>query len=277
MKKILVTFMAFASITGAVQGSMTYAQEVQADEENALSNLVLDYDETFKKMNEDNTSQIDDLDPGQKLTITPEKTHVVKKGESLWKIANDYQVDISDIQERNQLGSNIILPGQKLTIHDFTEKVDSTIENEKAGNEQAVIVNTSTDKNNAKVSQSKHSSTSSQSAKKTNRDITETTKTSSSGTKELTVSATAYTANCKGCSGITATGVNLKANPNIKLIAVDPNVIPLGSKVYVEGYGYATANDTGGAIKGNKIDVFIPSQKEAENWGRKTVKVKVLN
>jgi uncharacterized protein YabE (DUF348 family) len=100
---------------------------------------------------------------------------------------------------------------------------------------------------------------------------------SSSGGKEFYVSSTAYTGNCNGCSGITATGINLKANPGIKVIAVDPSVIPLGTKVYVEGYGYAVAADTGGAIKGNKIDVFFSSKSEAYRWGRKQVKIKVLN
>lgn len=95
--------------------------------------------------------------------------------------------------------------------------------------------------------------------------------------KEFTMTATAYTASCAGCSGITATGINLKANPNQKVISVDPNVIPLGSRVWVEGYGEAIAGDTGGAIKGNKIDIFIPSKQDALNWGRKTVKVKVLD
>ena len=94
--------------------------------------------------------------------------------------------------------------------------------------------------------------------------------------KEITVSASAYTAGCNGCSGITSTGINLKKNPGLKVIAVDPRVIPLGSKVYVEGYGYAIAGDTGGAIKGNKIDVFIPTKSAALKWGRKTVKIKVF-
>ncbi|MFX6153002.1 3D domain-containing protein, partial [Acinetobacter baumannii] len=53
--------------------------------------------------------------------------------------------------------------------------------------------------------------------------------------EELYVIATAYTAYCTGCSGTTATGINLRANPNAKVIAVDPRVIPLGTKVYVEG------------------------------------------
>lgn len=95
--------------------------------------------------------------------------------------------------------------------------------------------------------------------------------------KEFYVESTAYTASCTGCSGVTATGFNLKANPSAKVIAVDPSVIPLGSKVYVEGYGYAMALDTGGAIKGNKIDVFFSSDQQSRNWGRKTVKIKVIN
>lgn len=95
--------------------------------------------------------------------------------------------------------------------------------------------------------------------------------------KEFTVSSTAYTAHCNGCSGYTATGINLRANPNIKVIAVDPRVIPLGTKVYVEGYGYAVAADTGSSIKGNKIDVFFATKAEAYRWGRKTVKIKILN
>nr|WP_275899631.1 3D domain-containing protein [Bacillus piscicola] len=94
--------------------------------------------------------------------------------------------------------------------------------------------------------------------------------------RELTVSSTAYTANCRGCSGITATGINLKANPNQKVIAVDPNVIPLGTKVHVEGYGTAIAGDTGGAIRGNKIDVFFKDRSSALRWGRKQVKIKIL-
>ncbi|NQD67560.1 DUF348 domain-containing protein [Bacillus haikouensis] len=98
-----------------------------------------------------------------------------------------------------------------------------------------------------------------------------------SGGREFYVSSTAYTASCNGCSGHTATGINLKANPGIKVIAVDPSVIPLGTKVYVDGYGYAVAADTGGAIRGNKIDVFFSSKSDAYRWGRKTIKVKILD
>lgn len=98
-----------------------------------------------------------------------------------------------------------------------------------------------------------------------------------SSSKEFYVSATAYTAFCNGCSGVTSTGINLKANPDAKVIAVDPSVIPLGTKVWVEGYGYAVAGDTGSAIKGNKIDVFMPTKQQAYGFGRKKVKIKILD
>ncbi|MFZ2464265.1 MAG: ubiquitin-like domain-containing protein [Caldibacillus thermoamylovorans] len=94
--------------------------------------------------------------------------------------------------------------------------------------------------------------------------------------KEFYVSSTAYTASCNGCSGKTAIGIDLHANPGAKIIAVDPSVIPLGTKVYVEGYGYAVAADTGTRIKGNKIDVFFASQSDAYRWGQRTVKIKIL-
>ncbi|GEM02575.1 Uncharacterized conserved protein YabE, contains G5 and tandem DUF348 domains [Halolactibacillus halophilus] len=95
--------------------------------------------------------------------------------------------------------------------------------------------------------------------------------------KTITVEATAYNWNCATCDGrgLTATGYNLKANPD-GVIAVDPSVIPLGTKVYVEGYGYAVARDTGGAIKGNRIDVHLSSISAARQFGRQTVKVTII-
>lgn len=93
---------------------------------------------------------------------------------------------------------------------------------------------------------------------------------------ELVVTATAYTPYCSGCSGKTATGIDLRENPDMKLIAVDPSVIPLGTKVYVEGYGYAVAGDIGGSIQGNKIDILMPNKQAAYRWGVKTVKVRII-
>lgn len=77
--------------------------------------------------------------------------------------------------------------------------------------------------------------------------------------------------------GITATGAVAKRNSNgYSSVAVDPRVIPLGTKLYIEGYGYAIAEDVGGAIKGNKIDLFFNSDGEVYNWGVRTVDVYIL-
>ena len=91
--------------------------------------------------------------------------------------------------------------------------------------------------------------------------------------KKIPVIATAYSGHT-----ITATGNVPKRNPGgISTIAVDPKVIPLGTKVYVEGYGYAIAHDTGGVIKNNKIDLFMNSSKEAYTWGIKNVNMYIIS
>ena len=108
------------------------------------------------------------------------------------------------------------------------------------------------------------------------------------GGKEIYVEATAYTADPAengyapgqqvfSAWGPGGKGYNLTANPGMKLIAVDPNVIPLGKTVNVEGYGVAIAADTGGAIKGHRIDVLMPDKGSSSSWGRRTVKVTILN
>lgn len=90
-------------------------------------------------------------------------------------------------------------------------------------------------------------------------------------TRVLQMVATAYDPQTCRCN---RTAIGMRATTGV--IAVDPRVIPLGSRVHVEGYGYAIAGDTGGAIKGNIIDVCYPTRREAINWGRRRVTVTVL-
>lgn len=87
--------------------------------------------------------------------------------------------------------------------------------------------------------------------------------------KTLTMKSTAYT----HTGNKTATG----KWPQRGTIAVDPKVIPLGSKLYIDGYGFGVAQDIGSAIKGEHLDLFMDSEKEALKWGSKTVRVYVLN
>lgn len=93
--------------------------------------------------------------------------------------------------------------------------------------------------------------------------------------KVIVMQATAYDP-----SAGTKTAMGTRAR--VGAVAVDPRVIPLGTKLYIESmdgfptYGYAVAEDTGGAIKGNRIDLFYNSNAEANRFGRRNVKVYVL-
>lgn len=93
--------------------------------------------------------------------------------------------------------------------------------------------------------------------------------------KTLTMQATGYSTAQPSLGRYTANGTDLLKNPRV--IAVDPNVIPLGSRVSIEGYGTYTAADTGGDIKGNRIDIHFQTVQECYSFGRKSVKVEILN
>ena len=225
--------------------------------------------------------------------------HTVEKGDTLWAISQENNVTVEDIQSWNNLDSTIIYPSQQLkignstgitgttgtytvvsgdTIYGIALKHGMSVTDLMTSNQliddlihpgDKLVV--SGNKVQPKVSAAQSPSQSTPTPASPSKPVAK------ADVKEVTVTATAYTASCNGCSGITSTGIDLNANPNQKVISVDPSVIPLGSKVWVEGYGEAIAGDTGGAIKGNKIDIYMPTYNDAINWGRKTVKVKILN
>ena len=99
-------------------------------------------------------------------------------------------------------------------------------------------------------------------------------KSTSSG-KEFAAEATAYSYKEAGLSYYTAMGIDLRSNTNV--IAVDPSRIPLGTLVEVPGYGVAIAGDTGGDIKGNRIDLHYPEVQQALDFGRRKITIKVMN
>lgn len=177
------------------------------------------------------------------------KSYKVQPGDTMWSVAQRHGISISQLKQWNNLSSNTIYINQVLQV----------------GGQAAAQAKPSTP------------SPAAPSTPSTSTPAPAPAQESKSVSKEITVEATAYTAYCAGCSGITATGIDLRSNPNRKVIAVDPRVIPLGSRVYVEGYGEAIAGDTGGAIKGTRVDLFMASQSSALNWGRKTVKLQILD
>lgn len=100
-----------------------------------------------------------------------------------------------------------------------------------------------------------------------------------------TFEASAYTADCpEGCSGVTSTGIDVTGtiyHAGKRIIAVDPSVIALGSTVEIkqaDGTTFeAVSLDTGGAIKGAKIDVLVANEADAVQFGRQSVQVRVIN
>ncbi|WP_297416850.1 3D domain-containing protein [Clostridium sp.] len=92
------------------------------------------------------------------------------------------------------------------------------------------------------------------------------------GKRQMICSATAYS----GGWGTSSGRKPVRVEGGLSTIAVDPSVIPLGSKVYIEGYGYAVAADTGTAIKGNKIDLYFNSYRESCEWGLRQVQLTII-
>jgi 3D (Asp-Asp-Asp) domain-containing protein len=259
MLKKIITMIAVAVLSGTVSANVQ-AATVTVQKGDTLWDLSRANNTSLENIQKLNQLTTDLIHPGDELTIAPEKHYTVKKGDTLWDIAMEYKVTVSQIKEWNKLTTDLIHPGLSLLIYEGLQSTNISVTEKQT----KTVVHTASVKPAAQ-------------APKESEPAVKAASTSKPSSKEITVKATAYTASCEGCSGTTATGINLKANPNEKVIAVDPAVIPLGSKVYVEGYGNAIAGDTGGAIKGNRIDVFIPAEQDAINFGVKQLKVTILN
>ncbi|MBR3051519.1 MAG: peptidoglycan-binding protein [Selenomonadaceae bacterium] len=89
----------------------------------------------------------------------------------------------------------------------------------------------------------------------------------------IRVEATAYSSAQAGLSDYTALGTLCRRG----VIATDPNIIPLGTRVFIPGYGYAVAEDTGGAIYGHKIDVAFDTVAECYEFGRQFIDIYILD
>lgn len=174
-----------------------------------------------------------------------------------------------DAEDRDQKGQNQQIKAEA-TNHDDDSKTTTDSIQEKHDNHQS-------DQGQAKASKSDQSSKSQVSVQSVQKDTKQANHNhSNQNVQTVSVTSTAYSPDCIGCTGITYTGINLKSNPDKKVIAVDPSVIPLGSTVIVPGYGKAIAGDIGSDIKGNRIDVALPNKQQALNYGVQSVRVKVI-
>jgi uncharacterized protein YabE (DUF348 family) len=209
-------------------------------------------------------NQSDRVEPGLAETVKPNDTvHVIRVEK-----VNDVVEEALNFEDKTQNDSSMYKGNKKILSNGSNGVVKRnyqiTKENGKIVSKQLISEKTIKAPVNRVIAVGTKTPSSSMAAKEPSKG------------KEMYVEATAYTPYEGGMSGITATGINVGKNPNMKLIAVDPNIIPLGSKVWVEGYGVAIAGDTGGAINGHRIDILFPTQQDCIKFGRKTIKIRVL-
>lgn len=300
------TFMAVAVLSGTVSANV-HAATLTVKKGDTLWDLSRVHNTSVENIQKANHLTTDIIHPGDVLSFVPKSQYTVKQGDTLWDIAMDHHVSVPLIKEWNKLNTDLIHPGLNLIIDNGLNTTNTSLTDKQIN----PAVHSTADSNTTVAKATRillPTVLASMSVVKTPKITAKATKkmvkapkiaakkpiikaiaqkktapalkaasTDNTSSKVISVKATAYTASCTGCSGTTATGINIKANPEEKVIAVDPSVIPLGSKVYVEGFGNATAADTGGAIKGKRIDIFIPSEINAINFGVKNLKVTILN
>ncbi|WP_440604320.1 3D domain-containing protein [Bacillus sp. GB_SG_008] len=252
---------------------------------NAVS-TIMDADKEILRLQEQDLRQIED---DKKAIDEKEKSLEVDK-QKLAKAQNELQENLKKRQESlqsvqakyNEVSSQLTLAAQeKSKIEADMKSVQDTIAREQAAAKAAAEARekeaAAEKASAAEEAKARGTASASGSGSTSNNGP-------SKGGNEMYVEATAYTndpsENGKqpGEHVYTKWGeYDLTANPNMKVIAVDPSVIPLGSHVWVEGYGNAIAADTGSAIKGHKIDVFMPDKASSKSWGRKQIRVVVLD
>ncbi|MCP3025938.1 LysM peptidoglycan-binding domain-containing protein [Halobacillus sp. A5] len=279
MKKTAFSLAATAALTGAFATGVS-ADEYKVNKGDTLWSISEDKEVSVDKLKELNNLDSNLIVADQSLQVSDEEqkeeTYTVESGDSLYSIGQEYGVSADDLMSWNNLSDSLIYPGDELSVSgqassEPSETEEAPAPKEDSSNEESTE---EPEQTSADSDSSEEESSSSEEQSSSSEDASNDT--SNDVVKEVNVSATAYTADCEGCTGTTATGIDLNANPDQKVIAVDPDVIPLGSKVYVEGYGEAIAGDTGGAIQGNKIDLYMQDRGEALEFGRQDVTVQVL-
>ena len=210
----------------------------------------------------------------------------VKNGFSISKTValNEHKASLVTVEKQDSIEENDIILIEQIAYTASKEiiETDETVLNDQDENQNI-------EKTEEKV-ETKKEDTEKNINYKTYRDLAEDNP-PTEYSKKLEATATAYCL-CKKCCGkspsspgygYTASGIKIVPGTGMKAIAVDPNVIPLGTNVYIEGlygawdYGYTVAADTGSAIKNMKIDLYMDTHEECLAWGRKQVNIYVMN
>jgi 3D (Asp-Asp-Asp) domain-containing protein len=199
--------------------------------------------------------------PGLDTEVTPDMTiHIISPTNKLTTETRDipYEVEMRNNDNLPRGRQNVIFPGQngqeKVTYREIkvgSETVRQELNREVLSEPVPEIVEVGTG-NNLNMIETSRGFVRYRSAR--------------------TVEASAYTMAEGSGTGLTSTGVV----PYHGVVAVDPDVIPYGTRMYIPGYGFAVAADCGGAINGNTIDLFMEDYGDAISWGRRDVTVYFL-
>ncbi|MGX7419526.1 3D domain-containing protein [Carnobacterium gallinarum] len=214
-----------------------------------------------------------------KIEKTPTvASYTVEAGDTSENIAKAFEVSMDDLAKWNEglTADSIIQVGQKLKIQ--TEKDPTKIETTKLTWKAPVVETPApvvTEVNPTIEPVAEATIETAEATPVAETPVPVVAEAAPTTGRTVTVTSTAYSFSEAGLTPYTATGIDLRQTPNV--IAVDPSVIPLGSRVMVEGYGEAIAGDTGGAIVGNKIDVHFSTVAACYQWGVRTVNVTILD
>ena len=207
------------------------------------------------------TKDLDEkLNDGMEIEVINVTEEVIKESKSVPFEVNvvedkDLLKGQTKVEEEGKAGENQLL--YKITYHNGKQVEKTFVEEVVSEKPINKIV-----KKGTKVEEVKMASSRGESSRKISSNV-------NSKGKHMSVVATAYTGD-----SITSTG----KKPKWGTIAVDPKVIPYGTKVYIPQFNKTfIAEDCGGAIKGNKIDIFMNDESSVYNWGRKTIDIYIVN
>lgn len=269
-RKVLVGLITFSTLANIV--SVTHAQSIDITNTKPQEKIELNVEDIIGKMPEiKNVSSIESImnkEEAEAARVEKERVEAekVKQAEEAKAKLSDKEIAVMVIDGEYGNGE------QRKAALEKEGRSYEKVQNEVENLTPKPVVKTEP----AKVSpstQSKPSSQTESSTPVTQSAPTQAAVASKPQGKTMTMEATGYSTAQPSLSRYTANGTDLVANPRV--IAVDPSVIPIGSTVTIEGYGTYTAADTGGDIKGTRIDMHFSSVDQALSFGRRSVQVTV--
>lgn len=275
---------AFASMFTFGNMSDASAQEMSADNWEPRTVSEISSEIAAQKQNQDGNDAVE---------------YTFQWGDTLWGVskATDVSIDklakVNDIDNRSmiQVDTKIYLSGDSSIIsvenndevvsYDVSE--EEVVETETPKEVQESVKEEVVTEATPEATEATETTEATEPAETTAPEATPSEEVSTSSSEEqasaqsgrtVSVEATAYSLNQPELGNITYSGIDLRQNPNV--IAVDPSFIPLGSRINVPGYGEFIAGDTGGAIKGNRIDIHMTDIQQALQFGRRSIEVQII-